>query len=63
MLKERLDATEPVETETRGVFLARLWRCVRWINENQKNQLLMLCVNQKERAQDVMLLGGAKTKW
>lgn len=63
LVKERLEHTEPVETEGRGDFLVRLRRCVHWINEHRHHQLLCMCTNLKERAQMVLELEGAKTKW
>ena len=44
-------------------FLARLRRCVNWLNEKQGDALLTACTNQKDRARDVIERKGAKTKW
>ena len=41
---------------------ARLRRCVNWLNE-QGGALLTICINQDDRAKDVIKLKGAKTKW
>ena len=49
--------------ETREAFIARLRRTVNWLNEHRWEDALKLCTNQKERAADVHLLKGAKTKW
>lgn len=63
LLKERLSDTEPEEFESRADFLVRLRRAVAWLNSNRAEHMLYLCTNQKERAQDVLDLLGAKTKW
>ena len=41
---------------------ARLRRCVNWLNE-QGGALLIICINQDDRAKDAIELKGAKTKW
>ena len=56
-------STEPVDFENRPAFLARLRRCVSWLNEKQGDALLTACTNQEVRAKDVIKLKGAKTKW
>ena len=43
--------------------LFRLRRTVNWLDENRWEDALKLVTNQKERAQDVLAAGGAKTKW
>ena len=60
-----LDATMPVERETREVFCARLRRSVLWMNSNQRDALLAMSLNQKKRARDVLASTppGARTKW
>ena len=63
MMRQRLESTEPVDFEDRPAFLARLRRCVNWLNEHQGDALLTACTNQKDRARDVVELKGAKTKW
>ena len=63
MMRQRLESTEPVDFEDRPAFLARLRRCVNWLNEHQGDALLTSCTNQKDRAKDVIKLKGAKTKW
>ena len=63
VLRERLEQAAPEELETRDAFVARLRRTVNWLNEHRWEQGLKLCTNQKERAADVNLLLGAKTKW
>ena len=62
-MRERLEQAAPEGLETRGAFIARLRRTVNWLNENRWEDGLKLCTNQKERAADVKLLVGAKTKW
>ena len=63
LLRQRLQATDPADYEDRPSFLIRLRRCVAWLNENKFEQMVYLCTNQKERADDVLKLSGAKTKW
>ena len=63
ILKERLYATLPTQRETRAEFMPRVRNAVRWINTNRRKQLLYLCNNQKERAQDCIDLKGGRTKW
>ena len=63
LLRQRLEATQPEEFESRSDFLARLRRCAHWLNDNQAEAMLHLCNNQKQRATDVLQLMGAKTKW
>ena len=43
--------------------MARLRRCVNWLNEKQGDALLTACTHQKDRAKDVIKLKGAKTEW
>jgi hypothetical protein len=63
LVRQRLQETEPVEFESRDAFLVRLRRTVHWLNDNRGDQLLHLCTNQKERAQEIHDLGGAKCKF
>ena len=65
MLRTRLVDTEPVHLESRAQFLVRLRRCVRWLNEHKKEEMLKKCANQKERAHDVLNATppGSKTQW
>ena len=63
MMRQRLESTEPADSEDCPPFLARLRRCVNWLNEKQGGALLTACTNQKDRARDVIKLKGAKTKW
>ena len=63
-LKQRLEATEPQEMETRAEFLIRVRRAVNWLNERCHDDLLTLCTNQKTRAHEVVHLHeGGKSKW
>jgi hypothetical protein len=55
--------TEPKDIETRAEFLSRLRRQVNWMNETKHSRLLLLCTNQKVRANEVEDLLGAKCKW
>ena len=63
VLRERLEQASPEGVETRAAFIARLRRTANWLNERRWEDGLKLCTNQKERAADVKLLEGAKTKW
>ena len=62
-LRDSLEQAAPEDLETRDAFIARLRRTVNWLNEHRWEDGLKLCTNQKERAADVKLLEGAKTKW
>ena len=62
-LKQRLLTTEGSNFEGRAEFLVRLRRAVAWLNDNRRDELLHLCTNQKERAQAVIDLKGAKCAW
>lgn len=63
VLRERLEQTAPEDFESREEFIARLRRTVSWLNEHRWEDALKLCAHQKERAADVKLLEGARTKW
>ena len=63
LLRRRLEQTEPADFEDRAAFLVRLRRTVRWLNENRAEALLSMRTNQKERAQGVIDLEGARTEW
>ena len=62
-LRKRLQQTEPVEVECRSDFLSRLRRTVNWLNENKWEEALALSTNQKKRADDILELEGARSKW
>ena len=55
--------TEPQEVEGREAFLVRLRRTVNWLNASCVEDGLSLCTNQKVRAEAVMALQGARSKW
>ena len=63
LLKARLLKSEPEAMEGRADFLLRLRRQVNWLNDNQHDELLKLCTNQKQRAREVQGLLGAKCRW
>lgn len=63
LLRERLDATLPSCLESRGDFTLRLKNAVRWINANRYEQLLHMCRNQKERANELLELKGGRTSF
>ena len=54
LVRERLQETDPAGSESREAFIARLRRCVSWINEHRSDELLKLCTNHKEGARDVL---------
>ena len=62
-LRQVLTEREPTARETRAEFLTRLRRTVTWLNDNERESMLYLCRNLKERADDVLENKGAKTKW
>lgn len=61
-LRERIHATEPMRMEDRESFLKRLRLAVQWVNRNRRDYLRHLCLSQKDRARDVILLDGGRTK-
>ena len=63
LLRERIEATEPLAFEDRATFLVRLRRCVTWLNDDKAEHVLTLCTNQKVRAKHVQANSGAKTEW
>ena len=63
LLRDRLEMTAPEGLESRESFLVRLRQSVRWLNDNHRDYLLELATNQTQRADDVLELEGAKTKW
>ena len=62
-LRQRLEEHAPEEIESRAAFLIRLRNAVNWLNNNCREELLHLCTNQKERAEEVNELKGAKCSW
>ena len=64
LVRKRFQETEPVEIESRAIFVARLRLSVTWINDPKSDKLLHLCTNHKERARDVLNANphGGKTK-
>jgi hypothetical protein len=63
LLRVRLDATRPTNIEPRAAFIKRLRSAVEWLNKNKHHELWELSTNQKQRAKDVLDLGGSRTKW
>ena len=61
-LRTRLSETMPTRREGRAAFVGRLRRAVAWVNEHRGDYLRDLCTNQKERADDVILAKGGRTK-
>ena len=62
-LKDRLYETLPTELEGREDFVSRLRAAVAWVNRNRHAELLYLSHNQKERATELLLKKGGRTKW
>ena len=62
-LRQRLEATAPMEIESRPAFLLRLRRTVHWMNEHWHDDALALATNQQERATAVKKLKGARCQW
>ena len=52
-----------MKCEKRAEFLKRLPRTVTWLNANCRAEGRTLCCNQKDRANRVLLLKGAKREW
>ena len=63
LLRDRLYDTLPVARESRDDFLVRLRNAVNWLNANKTEELHLFWSNQKERAADVHVLKGGRTKW
>lgn len=63
LLRERMYSTMPDYLEPRDEFITRVRNSARWLNANSHDQLLYLCSNQKERADDVIEMEGGRTKW
>lgn len=65
ILRQRLDATQPVALESRADFINRLFNAVRWINRNRADQLWKWCTDQKERADACLAQKppGGRTRW
>ena len=61
-VRARLAATEPGHMESRDRFVVRLRAAVAWVNLRRKAYLLKICTDQKERARDVILMTGSRTK-
>ena len=61
-LRARLADTEPVQIEDREAFVKRLRAAVAWVNRNRRTYLRNRCFAQKERAKDVLLQDGGRTK-
>jgi hypothetical protein len=63
LLKSCLADSAPTELESRSTFLRRLQRAFAHLNAKKASELRRLCNNQLERADDVLKLKGARTKW
>lgn len=61
LLRDRLDETIPIDSESREQFVPRLRQAVAWINRNHRDALLHLCACQKDWARDVLQAKGART--
>ena len=62
-IRQRMEEYAPEEMETRAQFLQRLRRTVNFLNDHCRDELMTLCTNQKERAEAVKKLKGAKSQW
>ena len=62
-LRERLESTAPAHLEARAEFIKRLRRTVTWMNWHQRVSGRRLCRGQKQRADEVLELDGAKCSW
>ena len=62
-VRARLDDTMPVQMETRQDFIKRLRLAVSWVNRHQANYLQQICLEQKVRANAVLLQSGGRTKF
>ena len=62
-IRQRVEEHAPEEIESRAGFLVRLRNAVNFLNNNCREDLLHLCTNQKERAEEVIKLKGAKCSW
>ena len=64
-IRARLGETEPTHVESRAAFIRRLNRAVKWVNKRRATKLRELCVDQKERAVDVLAAKppGGRTRW
>ena len=60
LLRSYLEERAPSGIETRQAFLARLRGAVAHLNGSKKESLLRLCQNQKERAETMLDLDGAR---
>ena len=65
MLREELLQTLPQGVEKRGEFVARLHKCVEYLNKHRKEEMIKLSRNQKQRARDCLdsTPPGSRTKW
>ena len=61
-VRARLAVTEPASMETRDHFIVRFRAAVAWVNVRRREYLLNVSTDQKERAHDVIELGGSRTR-
>ena len=62
-VRSRLNETEPTTNESRPAFVVRLRAAVAWVNTNRRALFLELCSDQKDRAQEVLKMGGGRTSF
>ena len=48
--------------ESRDKFIVRLRAAVAWVNLRRQVYLLKICMDQKDRARDVIKMQGGRTK-
>ena len=63
LLQEALHQNAPGRLESRAEFVVRLRRTVRQLNRNMRASMTTMCRNKKQRAEDVIKLEGARSKW
>ena len=62
-LRQVLHETAPTGRETRPLFIRRLRRAAARLNARHREELVLLCTNQKDRARAVLAKNGATTRW
>jgi transposase len=63
LLRTYLEENAPAGQEGRSDFVRRLHGAVRHLNTTRRDELSHLCHNMKERADAVLKLKGARSKW
>ena len=63
MTAQQLEETEPEGVETRQQLIGRLRRTVAWMNEHLADEARTLATNQKERAREILVRLGDRSRW